>query len=176
MENIPIKEFGWYRHVKRKTICQIINKAKLQINNSFDMLDVVVYQEFETKNIWVRPTTEFCDGRFEMVIDVPTVSQLADEFIQIVCKSCGGTGTYRGIKSLNDPDCPDCQGHGKITVVAATYYKEVLQRIYLDSNFTLENITYSEESSKKALINLLEMRNAELTSIYNAVREALQYE
>lgn len=75
-----------YRHKKRGTVYEIVAFGKLQASDLFkqgydhvwrtynyrqvDMTDVVIYRNIEDKDeVWVRPKSEFYDGRFEAVED-----------------------------------------------------------------------------------------------------------
>jgi len=77
---------GIYRHKKRGTVYEIISFGKLQASDLFkqgyddvwrtynykqvDMIDVVIYRNVEgEEEVWVRPKSEFYDGRFEAVED-----------------------------------------------------------------------------------------------------------
>lgn len=50
-----------YRHIKTGGIYEFIADAEMESN----LEDVVVYQSVEHKTVWVRPSSEFYDGRFE---------------------------------------------------------------------------------------------------------------
>lgn len=55
-----------YKHKIRGTTYKILHLGTLQINdNDADMTDVVIYQCQENGTVWVRPESEFFDGRFE---------------------------------------------------------------------------------------------------------------
>ena len=48
------------KHVKSGGTYRIIVQARIE----HDQSDVVVYQSKQHGTVWVRPTAEFCDGRF----------------------------------------------------------------------------------------------------------------
>lgn len=54
-----------YKHVKRGTIYRVLNFATLQVEGPLDESIVVVYQDVDSLRVWVRPQSEFFDGRFE---------------------------------------------------------------------------------------------------------------
>lgn len=59
-----------YQHNKRKTNYIILYEdARLQVANhpELDMTRVVIYQCLEDSSIWVRPASEFYDGRFSVI-------------------------------------------------------------------------------------------------------------
>lgn len=77
---------GIYRHKKRGTVYEIISFGKLQASDLYrqvyndvcqtntykavDMIDVVIYRNVEDNDeVWVRPKSEFYDGRFEAVTE-----------------------------------------------------------------------------------------------------------
>lgn len=53
-----------YRHKKTGGIYAIVCYA----NREGDGVELVVYRNVETGDVWVRPRTEFEDGRFELVV------------------------------------------------------------------------------------------------------------
>lgn len=78
--NVPVI----YRHKKRGTEYELVGFAKLQSSDLFergyndtwmtynyeplDMIDVVIYRSVaDSEEVWVRPKSEFYDGRFELV-------------------------------------------------------------------------------------------------------------
>lgn len=52
-----------YRHLKTGGLYEIVGAG--QIEKTLE--DVIIYQNVETGRMWVRPTKEFFDGRFEEV-------------------------------------------------------------------------------------------------------------
>jgi hypothetical protein len=65
-----------YRHKKRGTTYEIItHRASLQCSAApafeqmFDDDEWTVYRNVDTGAIYVRPTPEFIDGRFEQIAD-----------------------------------------------------------------------------------------------------------
>ncbi|AKR48455.1 MULTISPECIES: DUF1653 domain-containing protein [Acetobacter] len=56
-----------YRHKKRGTQYMVMGKGTLQIEGPHDMTECIVYMSMDDGRIWVRPSTEFFDGRFEKV-------------------------------------------------------------------------------------------------------------
>lgn len=50
----------FYRHVKRGTVYRLINIAIREE----DLTSVVIYCDVGTGALWVRPASEFFDGRF----------------------------------------------------------------------------------------------------------------
>lgn len=54
-----------YKHAKRGTIYRVLHFATLQIEGQLDYAVVIVYQDIESLQVWVRPNDEFFDGRFE---------------------------------------------------------------------------------------------------------------
>ena len=56
-----------FTHKKRGSTYTVIGIGYLQTRHDFlDDEEVVIYQE-PSGILWVRPLTEFCDGRFEAV-------------------------------------------------------------------------------------------------------------
>ncbi|MFT8445091.1 MAG: DUF1653 domain-containing protein [Acetobacter orientalis] len=58
-----------YRHKKRGTTYMTMGTATLQIEGPHDMTKCVVYMDTRSGSVWVRPETEFYDGRFEEVAE-----------------------------------------------------------------------------------------------------------
>lgn len=60
-----------WKHKKRGTTYDILAHGILQMSDKqYDMMEVVVYECLETGQVWVRPETEFYDGRFEHLSEV----------------------------------------------------------------------------------------------------------
>lgn len=58
-----------YQHVKRGTTYRILYDATLQAEGTLDNERVVVYQCEKDDRVWVRPYSEFMDGRFRVLPD-----------------------------------------------------------------------------------------------------------
>ena len=65
-----------WRHKKRGTVYEVItDSASLQCSAAeefeimFDDDTWTVYRNVETGHIWVRPTEEFLDGRFDRIVE-----------------------------------------------------------------------------------------------------------
>ncbi|QIG76613.1 hypothetical protein EVC27_088 [Rhizobium phage RHph_I1_6] len=64
----PLDYKATYRHKVRGTTYKILHLGTLQVSdNDLDMTDVIIYQCQEDGTVWVRPESEFVDGRFEKV-------------------------------------------------------------------------------------------------------------
>lgn len=61
--SLVLQEGRRYRHLKRDSTYVLIALAYLES----DMTPVVVYKSEDTDRVWVRPQSEFCDGRFESI-------------------------------------------------------------------------------------------------------------
>lgn len=56
------------KHVKRGSTYEIIGMAQIQTDTPLNDYDqVFVYRDPETDEIWVRPSSEFNDGRFVVI-------------------------------------------------------------------------------------------------------------
>lgn len=54
-------------HKKRGTTYNVVGFGSIQCDKPLiDYDEVVIYQHPETKQLWVRPTSELHDGRFEI--------------------------------------------------------------------------------------------------------------
>lgn len=56
-----------WKHKKRGTLYDVIGEATLQVEGPYDMALCVIYRDKDSGRVWVRPATEFYDGRFERV-------------------------------------------------------------------------------------------------------------
>lgn len=64
---MDVEPWPQWRHKKRGTTYTEMGRARLQVDGPLDMADVVIYQSNTDGSMWVRPVTEFEDGRFERV-------------------------------------------------------------------------------------------------------------
>lgn len=54
-----------HRHAARGTLYEVVGSATLQCSlEALDEAHVTVYRSADGSRLWVRPTTEFYDGRF----------------------------------------------------------------------------------------------------------------
>ena len=65
-----------YRHKKRGTVYEILTTEALMqcatrehLEREFESKFFTVYRSVESRHVWVRPTEEFMDGRFEELRD-----------------------------------------------------------------------------------------------------------
>lgn len=54
-----------YRHKKRGTVYEVVGIATLQVDGPQDMAECVIYKDIISGRVWVRPISDFLDGRFE---------------------------------------------------------------------------------------------------------------
>ena len=52
-----------WKHSKSEALYQFLHEARQEV----DLSHVVVYKSLDTSTIWVRPRSEFFDGRFEHI-------------------------------------------------------------------------------------------------------------
>ena len=83
---MPLKIGGIYRHVRRGSTYEVVGRARMQIGwetvarvartdsrpavtaGALEKLTFVVYRETDHDGqLWIRPESEFIDGRFEEV-------------------------------------------------------------------------------------------------------------
>lgn len=57
----------FYRHTKRGSVYRLINIGIQEAS----LESVVIYSDVHTGTIWVRPASEFFDGRFEVYTGQP---------------------------------------------------------------------------------------------------------
>lgn len=75
------------RHKKRGTTYRVLHGAVMQSSHWHDALfrgpsdgrTVVVYQSESDGSVWVRPATEFEDGRFENIEPTPGLAALSEK-------------------------------------------------------------------------------------------------
>ena len=67
---------SYWRHKKRGTVYEVLTdvaslqcSAAEEFERMFEDDNWTVYRNVETGHIWVRPTEEFLDGRFEQVVE-----------------------------------------------------------------------------------------------------------
>lgn len=72
---------AWYRHKKRGTVYEIISStvsmqcsAAPEFERQFEDDHWTIYRNVQTGTLWVRPTPEFEDGRFERIENWPPSS------------------------------------------------------------------------------------------------------
>lgn len=54
-----------WKHVKRGSFYRVLGQGNAQVSSHIkDMEPVIIYQAEEGGSLWVRPATEFYDGRF----------------------------------------------------------------------------------------------------------------
>lgn len=67
MQHYIVRRGDVWRHVARGSVYRVVNIGRMQCAGTLDMQATVIYQGLEGGPIWVRPKTEFLDGRFEPV-------------------------------------------------------------------------------------------------------------
>jgi hypothetical protein len=95
------------QHKKRGSTYKVIGRGRVQSDTPLtDMDEVVIYQGEADGLFWLRPESEFVDGRF---VELPSVAA-SQPFALETCGRCMGSG-YGG-----HPDsgalCIDCNGSG----------------------------------------------------------------
>jgi hypothetical protein len=58
-----------YQHVKSGSIYIVLHDATMQAEGPLDNERVIVYQCQDDIRVWVRPYSEFMDGRFRVLPD-----------------------------------------------------------------------------------------------------------
>ncbi len=77
------------RHVKRGTTYHVLDVARMQTSGPIsDMQDVVIYRSEDDGTIWVRPASEFNDGRFIDLDNDADTSPQAHHTTWYVCEHC----------------------------------------------------------------------------------------
>ncbi len=64
----PVPGSNRIRHVKSGGLYEVIAYGKLEVDGS----QMTIYRSVETGQIWVRPTSEFKDGRFVPHVEDPS--------------------------------------------------------------------------------------------------------
>lgn len=64
-----------WRHKKRGSVVTVTGRARLQVDGPLDMVEVVIYRHDVDGTLWVRPLSEFMDGRFEPIVEQKRLSR-----------------------------------------------------------------------------------------------------
>lgn len=69
------ENLGRFRHKVRGSTYELLMLGKLE----HDLEPVVIYRAESGGQIWVRPTLEFFDGRFERLVDTPSTDATGEQ-------------------------------------------------------------------------------------------------
>lgn len=134
-------------HVKRGSTYRVIGRGAIQTDTPLtDYAEVVVYQCEADGKLWVRPISEFEDGRFaEMPVDA---SQTPDP----------DTNDHQYSPSMNPNDAGDCRLCG--ASMSAHFVTSGAERRWIeDTEAGLYDDPVLSDPRVKALVDALELQN-----------------